>query len=131
VPQVAGEYFEIGTPPAYGLYARNIRNLTLHNVRFEVEQPDLRPAIVLDHASDVAMTSVAAQGNPQAKSVIRLIETHDVLVTSPRVLTPAAAFLEVEGASKAITLEGGDISQAATAAAFGAGAGKDAVRQRE
>ena len=38
IPQIAGEYFEIGTPPAYGLYARKVRGLTLNNVRFEVEQ---------------------------------------------------------------------------------------------
>jgi hypothetical protein len=27
IPQVAGEYFEMGTPPAHGLYARNVRGL--------------------------------------------------------------------------------------------------------
>jgi hypothetical protein len=112
VPQIAGEYFEIGTPPAYGLYGRNVRGLTLNNVRFEVDTPDLRPAIVLDHASDVAMTGVAAQGNPKTTSVIRLIDSQDVLITSPRVLTVAGGFLSAERASKAITVEGGDISKA-------------------
>ncbi len=29
VPKMAGEYFEIGTPPAYGIYARNVRGLSL------------------------------------------------------------------------------------------------------
>ena len=114
VPQVAGEYFEIGTPPAYGLYARNVRNLALHNVRFDVEQPDLRPAVVLDHASDVTVDDLAAQGNPQAKSLVRMVEARDVLVSSARLLTPAAAFLEVAGASSGdITVEGGDLSKAA------------------
>jgi Glycosyl hydrolases family 28 len=132
VPQVAGEYFEIGTPPAYGLFARNIRNLTLNNVRFEVEKPDLRPAVVLDRASDVTLSGFAAQGNPQAKSLLRFIDTQDTLVTAPRVLTPAAAFLEVEGAgSHAITIEGGDLSKAATKVAFGSEAAKDAVKVRE
>ena len=132
VPQVAGEYFEIGTPPAYGLFARNIRNLTLNNVRFEVEKPDLRPAVVLDRASDVTLSGFAAQANPQAKSLLRFIDTQDTLVTAPRVLTPAAAFLEVEGAgSHAITIEGGDLSKAATKVAFEGGAAKDAVKLRE
>src|SRR5207237_9242156 len=35
VPKLAGEYFELGVLPAYGIYARNVRNLTLNNVRFE------------------------------------------------------------------------------------------------
>jgi glycosyl hydrolase family 28 len=131
VPQVAGEYFEIGTPPAYGLFARNIRNLTLDDVRFEVEKPDLRPAIVLDHASDVSLTGLAAQGNAQAKSVVRMIDAQDVLVTSPRVLTPAAAFLDVEGAgSRAIVVEGGDLSKAAKAVELENGAPNDAVKVR-
>ncbi|MGO9259528.1 MAG: glycoside hydrolase family 28 protein [Bryobacteraceae bacterium] len=131
VPQVAGEYFEIGTPPAYGLYARNVRGLTLNNVRFEVVKPDLRPAVVLEHVSDGAINSLNAQGNPQAKSVLRFIETQDVLLTASRVLTPAAAFLQVEGAaSKGITIDGGDLSKAATPVAFEAGAGREAVKLR-
>jgi hypothetical protein len=36
VPEMAGEYFVLGPIPAYGLYARNARGLTLNNVRFEV-----------------------------------------------------------------------------------------------
>lgn len=131
VPQVAGEYFEVGTPPAYGLYARNVRGLSLNNARFEVEQPDVRPAVVLDHVSDAAISGLSAQGNREAKAVLRFIETRDALVTSPRVLTPAAAFLQVEGAgSTDIVVEGGDISKAAKAVAVEAGAGEGAVRVR-
>ena len=49
VPQVFGEYFGLGPIPAYGLYARNARGITLQNVRFEVSRPDLRPTIIFDH----------------------------------------------------------------------------------
>ena len=131
IPQIAGEYFEVGTPPAYGLYARNVRGLSLNNVRFDVAKPDLRPALVLDHVSDASIGMLSAQGNPNAKSVVRLIETRDALVSSPRVLTPAAAFLEVEGAgSQAITIDGGDLAKTAAPVAFGAGAAKTAVKIR-
>jgi hypothetical protein len=131
VAQVAGEYFEVGTPPAYGLFARNVRGLTLNNVRFDVEKPDLRPAVVLDHVTDAAISGLAAQGNPQAKSVLRFVETRDVLLTASRVLTPAAAFLQVEGAaSQGITIDGGDISKAATPLALAAGAAKESVKLR-
>jgi hypothetical protein len=129
--QVAGEYFEIGTPPAYGLYARNVRGLNMHNVRFEFEKPDLRPAVVLDHVSDAGFNGLSVQGNPEAKSALRLIDTHDVLVTAPRVLTPAAVFLAAEGsATRAITIDGGDLSKAATPCAFEGGATKAAVKLR-
>ena len=131
MPQVAGEYFEVGTPTAYGLYARNVRGLTLNNVRFDVEQPDLRPAVVLDHVSDAAFTTLAAQGNPQAAGVLRFIESRDVLLTASRVLTPAAAFLSVEGAgSSGITVDGGDYTKAAAPVKFAAGAPHDAVKLR-
>ena len=131
VPQLAGEYFEIGTPPAYGLFARNVRGLTLASVRFDVVKPDLRPAVVLHRAADVAIDGVSAQGNPEAKSMFRLVETEDALVTAPRVLTPAAVFLEVEGSqSRNIVIDGGDLSKAATPVTFEAGAEKGAVKLR-
>jgi polygalacturonase len=131
MPQIAGEYFEAGTPPAYGLYARNVRGLNLNNVRFDVEQPDLRPAVVLDHVTDAAINGLSAQGNRDAKAVLRFIETREALVTSPRVLTPAAAFLQVEGAGSGdIIVEGGDISKAAKPVSLEAGAAQNAVKVR-
>ena len=130
VPQIAGEYFEIGTPPAYGLYARRVRGLSLSNVRFNVEQPDLRPAVVLDRSSDVAISALNIQGNPQA-SALRFIDSSDALVTAPRLLTSAAVFLQVEGAStQSITVDGGDISKAAKPFSLSSGATEKSVRLR-
>lgn len=131
VPQVAGEYFEIGTPPAYGLFARNVHGLTLNNVRFDVAEPDLRPALVFDQVLDVTASGVSVAGNPRARSVLRVTSARDVLLTAPRVLTPAAVFLEVEGAvSEKITIDGGDLSKAANPVKFGPGANKKAVKLR-
>jgi polygalacturonase len=113
VPQVAGEYFQIGQVPAYGMYARNVKGLTLDNVRVEVADPDLRPAVVFDHVEDAHATTLSAAGNPEAESVLRFIDTRDVLLTAPRVLTPATTFLQVEGADTGnITIDGGDIAKA-------------------
>jgi len=116
VPQVGGEYFEIGTPPAYGLYARNVRGLTINNVRFEVVQPDARPAVVFDHVRDVYACGLSTHGNPEAEAVLRFIDSSEMLITAPRVLTPAGIFLQVEGASTAaITIDGGEVSKAVSA----------------
>jgi Glycosyl hydrolases family 28 len=131
VPPVAGEYFEMGTPPAYGLYARKVRGLTLSNVRFQVEKPDLRPAIVLDHVLDADIDGLRAQGNAQAGSLLRFIETSDVLITAARVLSPAAVFLLVEGGgSKSITVDGGALAKAAKPLAFTQGASETSVKLR-
>jgi hypothetical protein len=131
VPQVAGEYFEIGTPPAYGLYARNVRRLSFSNVRFDVEKDDLRPAVVLDHVTDATLGGFSAQGNAGAQSVLRFIEATDILVTAPRVLAPAPAFLAAEGAaSRGITVEGGEISKTSVPVVFQADASPESVHVR-
>ena len=115
IPQVAGEYFEIGTPPAYGLYARNVRGLSLQNVKFDFEMPDLRPAIVFDHVAGATLNGVTLQGEAAAKSVIRCIDSRDVLVSAARLTSPADVFLSKDGASTNVKVEGGDLAQARTA----------------
>ena len=129
VPKIAGEYFEIGTPPAYGLYARNVRGLTVNNVRFEVSKPDLRPAIDLDNVADVAINGMSMHGSPAAKSVLRVSDTREVLITASRVLTSASAFIELVGTNNVgITIDGGDISKAGKPVIYSGGATAKAVR---
>ncbi|HEV2418010.1 MAG TPA: glycosyl hydrolase family 28 protein [Terriglobia bacterium] len=131
VPQVAGEYFEIGTPPAYGLFARNVRGLSLSAARFETHRPDLRPAVVFNRVEDVAINGLSVEGNADAESVLRFIQTRDALLSATRLLTPAANFLQVEGvASGAISLDGGSLSKAATLLKFKNGAAREAVKLR-
>jgi polygalacturonase len=130
-PDVAGEYFELGTPPAFGVYARNVRGLTLSNVRLETTQPDLRPAVVLNHVHDAAINGLNVQGTPAAETLLRFTETSDVLLTSPRVLTPAGTFLQVEGSTSAnLIIDGGDLTKAAKPVSATGGAGESAVRVR-
>lgn len=131
VPKVAGEYFEIGVLPAYALYARNVRGLSLSNVRFGVSEPDLRPAMVFDHVQDAAINGFGAEGNANAESVLRFIDAQDVLMSASRVLTPAQIFLQVEGEdSKNITVDGGDLSKAAKPVAYQLGAPDNSVKLR-
>jgi Glycosyl hydrolases family 28 len=131
VPKTAGEYFELGTLPAYALYARRVRGLTLSNVRFAMAKPDLRPAVVMDHVEDGAVNGFSVQGEPQAESVLRFIETREVLMSAARLLTPAAVFLRVEGAeSQGITIDGGDLSKAGKTVALEAGAETAGVKVR-
>ena len=131
VPKFAGEYFELGTLPAYGLYARNVHGLTLRDVRFEVGTADLRPAVVFDHVDDAAISGLSVQGNPDAESALRFIDSSLTLLSGPRLLSPAAVFLRVEGGgSDSITVDGGDITKASTPLAFAAGADEKSVRMR-
>lgn len=131
VPEVAGEYFVLGPIPAYGLYARRARGITLQNVRFETASPDIRPAVVFDHVSDAAINGLGVQANERAESVLRLIDSKDVLLTALRVLTTAPAFLQIEGSgSQNIAIDGGDLSKAAKPVALKNGATEQAVKIR-
>jgi hypothetical protein len=129
VPKIAGEYYAMGVPPSYALFARNVRGLTLHNVRFQLAEKDLRPAVVFDHVTDAAVNGLSVQGQPEAESALRFIASRDVLLTAPRLLGQAAVFLQVEGAdSGGIKMDGGDVSKAAGALSFKAGASPEAVK---
>ena len=131
LPEIAGEYFMLGPMPAYGFYARNARGITLQNVRFQVASPELRPAVIFDNVEDAAINGMSVQGNQQAESVIRFINTKQVLLTATRLLAPASVFLQLEGATnEAITIDGGDVSKAGTAVAYKNGALEKAIRIR-
>lgn len=129
VPQVFGEYFELGPIPAYGLYARNAKSITLSNVRFQTATPDLRPAVVLDRVEDAAFLGFSVQGDLQAESVMRLSGCKQVMLSATRVLTPSSTFLSVEGAdSENVIVDGGDLSKASSPAVFKDGASANVVK---
>lgn len=131
LPPVAGEYFELGSMPAYGFYARNSRGLTLNNVRLEVSAPELRPALILDRVTDVAISGLGVQGDRNAQSVLRFRNARDVLLTAPRVLTPSPAFLQVEGEETSnVIVDGGDLSKASVPLDLKPGVPPAAVRLR-
>ena len=131
VPKVVGEYYAAGVFPAYALFARNVHGLTLNNVRFEMAAPDLRPAVVLDHVSDAAVNGLSVQGNKEAESVLRFIDSQDVLVSAARLLKPASVFLQIEGeGNDNITIDGGDLSKAEKPLAFKNGGSEKSVKLR-
>jgi hypothetical protein len=131
LPQVAGEYFMLGPMPAYGLYARNVHGLTVSDVRFQTSSQDVRPAVILDHVVDAAISLISVQADPNAESAFRFTDCTDILVTSPRLLTNTAAFLQLEGkVNTHITLDGGDISRATTPLIYKDGASVGSVKHR-
>jgi len=127
-----GEYFGIGTRPAYGLYARGIKGLTLQNVRFDTVKPDRRPAIVFDGVKDAAIDNLSIQGDKGAESALRFVNSQDVLMTGARLLTPAPVFLAVEGAeSTNIKVNGGDFSKAGKPLSLDKGAAPETINLHE
>jgi hypothetical protein len=131
IPEFAGEYFMLGAMPAYGLYARGVRGLTVQNVRFQLRSSDLRPAIIFDRVTDATLQNLSMEIDPGAESTVRITGSKQVLITAPRVLNPTAAFLQLEGPTNSqIAVDGGDISSAKNALTFKDGATKTSVRLR-
>ena len=129
VPQVAREYFEMGIPPSYALYARNVKGLTLQNVRFEKAAADARPAIIFDHVEDGSVNGLSVQGERDAESVLRLIDSSFILVNAVRSLVDSLVFMQVEGdKSKDISVFASDISRSLTPVKFASGANDQSVK---
>ena len=60
----------LGVMPAYGLFARHVRDLELANIRFSFEQEDLRPAMVCVNVDGLEIDNLKAQlaeGVPAAR----------------------------------------------------------------
>lgn len=132
LPKIAGEYFMLGTMPAYGFYARNSRALTLQNVRFEVSAPEMRPAVIFDHVEDVAVNGLSVQANSGAESALRCINSKQILFTASRLLSAAAVFLQLEGTeNENIKVDGGALSKAAATVAYKDGATKKEIQVRD
>src|SRR5579859_6732757 len=114
-----------------GLYARNVHGITLQNIRFQLSALDMRPALIFDHVEDAAIKGMSVPGDLHAESVVRFIESRQTLFTAFRVLGQAAVFLQIEGArNEGISIDGGDLSKAASAIVCKNGASENSVKIR-
>jgi polygalacturonase len=59
-----------GVTPAYGLFAQHVRGLDVRNFRVSVASEDARPPIILEHASGVDFSNVAAQRGPSVPTFL-------------------------------------------------------------
>lgn len=131
VPLISGEYFKLGTPPAYALYARNVRGLALQNVRFQVEETEWRPAISFVDVEDVSLNNVTLQANAQAECLMRCNGSRQMLLSAIRVLASASTFLQLEGpVNEGIIIDGGDLTRVATIVDYKKGAQAGSVKLR-
>jgi polygalacturonase len=116
--------------PAYGLYARHVKNLVLEDFRFNLGAPDARPAVLLDDCHNVRLTGfdVAAPSNDQP--LIRLIQSTNVALSGYQSVAPVAKFLLVEGkASSGIKITGNDLTGVKSVVTLGQGCEDSAVRE--
>jgi hypothetical protein len=83
--------------PAYGLYARHVKGLTVKNLEFELSRPDARPALVCIDGEKVSVLGGRMPGNDQTESLIRFESVRDGVLRDVAVKGNARVGLRVEG----------------------------------
>lgn len=76
VQEAENQYPEIKTfgpfVPAYGVWARHIRNLSLKNVKFKIGEKDFRPALILEDANEVIVDLFRSGSTNEKRAAVRL-----------------------------------------------------------
>lgn len=78
VPEMPREYPEpsnFGILPAYGLYARHVRGLTVANVQFHTLLADERVPVVLDDVADARFEAFSADAKAGAPTIVTVTNT--------------------------------------------------------
>ena len=114
-PEAYPECTNFGTMPAYGLYIRHVRGLTLDNIRFGFDSPDQRPAILCDDVSEATISGLVTQAINDPQSIVYLRDCSSIAIhgsVAPRTNGP---FLYLGGTSQNISVLGNDLSRATMA----------------
>jgi polygalacturonase len=73
VPEYETDYPEpgrFGTIPSYGMFARHVKGLTVHNLEVRYAKEDLRPAVILDDVANATFDLARLQHAPAAPSFV-------------------------------------------------------------
>ena len=103
VPEAIEKYPEVKTfgpvIPAYGLWARHVRDLKMESIRFRLRRNDARPVLVLEDATGVALRNFSV---PYAKGpVTGIVRTSkQVKIEGWKVAGGASVFLNTDSISR-------------------------------
>lgn len=116
VPEVENKYPEnrmFGySLPAYGLYARHVKNLVFENFRFNLLAPDARPAVILDDCHNIRFNNFSMDQPSNNQPLFRINQSTNILFSGYQSTIPVSKFLSVEGEkSSDIKLTGNDFSR--------------------
>jgi len=107
--------------PAWGFYARNVRNLQFDNVRLRCDKEDLRPVLICDAVERLTLDSFKFQRLPGAPAPLALNDVEDIRlhdtdlpIVAPRIKgleliaeEPQSRFVAGKPYSLSVTLENG------------------------
>jgi hypothetical protein len=100
VPERESHYPEVamyGDLPAFGLYVRHARDVTLRNLELSVEQTDARPALVADDVAGLHVTGLSGRSGNTAGPVLWLNDVRGALVQGNLAPEGVEVFVRVTG----------------------------------
>ncbi|MCX6950556.1 MAG: glycoside hydrolase family 28 protein [Opitutae bacterium] len=121
VPEAAADYAEysmFGPLPAYGLYVRHVRGLTLRNVQFSFLAEDYRSALVCDDVERLRVDSIQARTLPLSAPIVRLNNVRGAFITGSTAWESVPIFLQVEGTSSGVQVTGNELRAATRPVVF-------------
>lgn len=84
--------------PAYGLYVRHAKNVTVDNFQVRLKNPDARPLMVMDDVHGVTVEGLSDHSAFAPQSLMRLVECSDWLIRDVAGMNRLKTILKVEGA---------------------------------
>jgi hypothetical protein len=87
-----------GIPPAYGLYVRHVKGLTVRNATFQLTEPDRRAAVFCYESEDIRIAGLEAACDPAETPVITARDCMDVELSDVSGVPHARTLLRLEGA---------------------------------
>ncbi len=132
VPELEKEYPDatmFRELPAYGLYCRHVQGLRAEGIDLRLDQPDARPAVVLDDVRKAELSSMMAMPSTDGGPVFWLRSVQDCLLSGLRPSGGSKALVRVSGAETArVRLVGDDVGGGARVATLDADVEPAAVR---
>ena len=94
--------------PAYGLFVRHVKNITLDNIQFNLTSQDLRHAVVVEDADNIQINRVISSEHTGKASYLKLKDVRNAMVSGFTSTKPLQTFLKLEGNSSRIKLINND-----------------------
>ncbi len=85
IPENENKYPEpgmFGVAPAYGLFVRHAKNITINNVELNILEPDYRPGLLFDDVSGIDLQNVTLQRTDRSNAIVLKNVSHLTILQS-------------------------------------------------
>lgn len=114
--------------PAYGLYVRHVKNLTIENIQCRIRKPDHRPVFVFDDVHNMSLTNFQVDLPSGGAPIVYLNESSDISLSGFRTQRDVPLFLKVDGLnSKCIDIRSNHFNRIQKRVEYGKLAKKEAI----